>query len=159
VSPPDQVKCRFHPKVNRQRIKSKVVFASGQTIYKLSSMKYRRLGKTGLKVSVVGIGTWQYGGEWGMDFTQPDVDAIFDAARHLGINLIDTAECYGDHTSEAFVGNAVQRDRANWIIATKFGHKFRTPFNRTDERASGGFIGGVKDGLHRSAAISQRARQ
>jgi aryl-alcohol dehydrogenase-like predicted oxidoreductase len=89
-----------------------------------------------LKVSVVGIGTWQYGGEWGMDFTQPDVDAIFDAARHLGINLIDTAECYGDHTSEAFVGNAVQRDRANWIIATKFGHKFRTPFNRTDERSA-----------------------
>jgi len=99
-------------------------------------MKYRRLGKTELKVSVVGIGTWQYGGEWGMDFTQPDVDAIFDAARHLGINLIDTAECYGDHTSEAFVGNAVQRDRANWIIATKFGHKFHTPFNRTDERSA-----------------------
>ena len=40
------------------------------------------------------------------------------------INLIDTAECYGDHTSEQFIGNAVQRDRQNWIIATKFGHKF-----------------------------------
>jgi len=99
-------------------------------------MKYRRLGKTELNVSVVGIGTWQYGGEWGMDFTQPNVDAIFDAARHLGINLIDTAECYGDHTSEAFVGNAVHRDRAKWIIATKFGHKFHSPFNRTDERSA-----------------------
>src|SRR5271154_1776970 len=97
-------------------------------------MKYRRLGKTELKVSVVGIGTWQYGGEWGMEFTQADVDQIFDAARRLGINLIDTAECYGDHTSEAFIGNAVQRDRKNWIIATKFGHKFHAPFNRTDER-------------------------
>jgi len=99
-------------------------------------MKYRRLGKTELKVSVVGIGTWQYGGEWGMNFTQADVNAIFDAARRLGINLIDTAECYGDHTSEAFVGNAVQRDRANWIIATKFGHKFHGPFSRTDERSA-----------------------
>ena len=99
-------------------------------------MKYRKLGNTGLKVSVVGVGTWQYGGEWGIDFTQPMVDAIFDKSRQLGINLIDTAECYGDHTSEAFIGTATQRDREQWIIATKFGHKFHGPFNRTDERSA-----------------------
>jgi myo-inositol catabolism protein IolS len=99
-------------------------------------MKYRKLGKTGLKVSVVGIGTWQYGGEWGHDFTQAEVDSIFDKSRELGINLIDTAECYGDHTSETFVGNAIQRDRKNWIVATKFGHKFHAPFNRADERSA-----------------------
>lgn len=78
-------------------------------------MQYRTLGKTNLRVSVVGIGTWQYGGEWGMEFNQPTVDAIFDKGRELGVNLIDTAECYGDHTSEAFVGNAIQRDRDKWI--------------------------------------------
>jgi len=99
-------------------------------------MKYRRLGKTNLRVSVVGVGTWQYGGEWGKDFTQGEVDAIFDKARDIGINLIDTAECYGDHTSEAFIGNAVRRDRDKWIIATKFGHVFHGPFNRTDERSA-----------------------
>ena len=99
-------------------------------------MQYRTLGKTNLKVSVVGIGTWQYGGEWGMDFTQADVDAIFDMGRELGVNLIDTAECYGDHTSEAFVGNAIKRDRDKWIVATKFGHVFHGPFNRTDERSA-----------------------
>ena len=99
-------------------------------------MKYRRLGKTNLKVSVVGVGTWQYGGEWAKEFTQGEVDAIFDKARQLGVNLIDTAECYGDHTSEAFIGNAIKRDRGNWIVATKFGHKFHGPFNRTDERAA-----------------------
>ncbi len=87
-------------------------------------MKYRTLGKTGLDVSVIGLGTWQFGGEWGVDFTQPQVDAIFDAARETGINLIDTAECYGDHLSEEFVGRAVKQDRDNWVIATKFGHHF-----------------------------------
>jgi myo-inositol catabolism protein IolS len=99
-------------------------------------MKYRTLGKTDLRVSVVGIGTWQYGGEWGVDFTQSVVDSIFDKARELGVNLIDTAECYGDHTSEAFVGNAIHRDRDKWIVATKFGHVFHGPFNRTDERSA-----------------------
>ena len=63
-------------------------------------MKYRRLGSTNLKVSVIGIGTWQFGGEWGKDFTQDEVTAMLDRAQALGINLIDTAECYGDHLSE-----------------------------------------------------------
>ena len=99
-------------------------------------MKYRRLGKTGLTVSVVGLGTWQYGGEWGQAFDQPTVDAIFDAARGRGVNLVDTAECYGDHTSEAFVGHAIRRDRDRWVVATKFGHVFHGPFDRTDERSA-----------------------
>jgi aryl-alcohol dehydrogenase-like predicted oxidoreductase len=94
-------------------------------------MKYRRLGKTELNVSVVGIGTWQFGGEWGMDFTQKEVDQILERAFELGINLIDTAECYGDHLSEAFIGNYLkQRDREEWIVATKFGHKFKGLMDR-----------------------------
>lgn len=97
-------------------------------------MLYCSLGSTGMRVSVVGIGTWQYGGEWGQTFTQPDVDAIFDAARDLGINLVDTAECYGDHLSESLVGAAIQRDRSNWIVATKFGHVFEAPFQRREPR-------------------------
>src|SRR5438874_522687 len=98
-------------------------------------MRYRRLGKANLDFSVIGIGTWQFGGEWGKDFTQAEVDAIFDATREVGINLIATAECYGDHTSEAFVGNAIARDREKWIVATKFGHKFISYMNRTEPRS------------------------
>ena len=97
-------------------------------------MKYRTLGKTGLSVSVIGMGTWQFGGEWGKTFAQAEVDAMFDRARELGINLIDTAECYGDHLSESLIGNAIQRDRDKWIIATKFGHRFTGFMKRSDER-------------------------
>ncbi len=93
-------------------------------------MKYRRLGKTDLRVSVVGMGTWQFGGEWGKDFEQDEVTAMFDRAAELGITLIDTAECYGDHLSEEFVGRAIQGRRDQFILATKFGHKFNVRFER-----------------------------
>ncbi|CAH8773056.1 aldo/keto reductase [Paenibacillus dendritiformis] len=96
-------------------------------------MQYRRLGRTDLKVSVIGIGTWQFGGEWGHDYTQQEVDRILHKAKQLGINLIDTAECYGDHLSEAFIGDFLRRDkREDWVVATKFGHQFHSHLNRTD---------------------------
>jgi aryl-alcohol dehydrogenase-like predicted oxidoreductase len=110
-------------------------------------MKYRRLGKTNLRVSVVGLGTWQFGGEWGKDFSQQEVDGIFAAAREVGINLIDTAECYGDHLSERLIGNAIAADRKNWIVATKFGHKFHSHLNRTDERTAAHMQQQVEDSL------------
>ena len=98
-------------------------------------MKYRRLGRTELKVSVVGVGTWQFGGEWGKTFSQSEVDGIFDEARAHGINLVDTAECYGDHLSETMVGRAIARDRDEWVVATKFGHKFNGHLDRTQSWA------------------------
>lgn len=87
-------------------------------------MRYRRLGGSGLEVSVIGVGTWQLSGEWGKDFTQGEVDTLIGRAGELGVNLIDTAECYGDHLAEALVGRAIARDRERWIVATKFGHRF-----------------------------------
>jgi aryl-alcohol dehydrogenase-like predicted oxidoreductase len=95
-------------------------------------MKYRTLGKTGLRVSVVGVGTWQFGGEWGRTYEQQEVNAILGTAKELGINLIDTAECYGDHLSESLIGEYIQGSRKDWILATKFGHHFHRPFERTD---------------------------
>ena len=96
-------------------------------------MKFRTLGRTGLRVSVVGLGTWQLGGEWGRDFGQAEVDAILDRAAEAGINFIDTAECYGDHLAERLVGDYLSRhDRDRWIVATKFGHGFNGFMDRTD---------------------------
>lgn len=98
-------------------------------------MQFRTLGKTGLQASVIGLGTWQFGGEWGVSFSQPQVDAILDTAAECGINLIDTAECYGPgHLSEKFIGDYLsRRDRSRWIVATKFGHHFNSFMDRTDD--------------------------
>jgi myo-inositol catabolism protein IolS len=85
-------------------------------------MQYRRLGATELSVSVIGVGTWQWAGVWGKQFEQQEVDAILSRAGELGINFIDTAECYGHHLSEQFIGRSLGINRDKWIIATKFGH-------------------------------------
>src|SRR5579862_2026787 len=101
-------------------------------------MRYRLLGTTGLRLSVIGIGTWQLGGEWGRVFSQDETDAILDEAAAAGINLIDTAECYGDHTAERLVGDYLaRRDRSRWIVATKFGHRFRGFMERDDAFSAG----------------------
>lgn len=96
-------------------------------------MQYRKLGKTEMKVSVIGIGTWQFGGEWGITFSEKDAASILDAAKDEGINLIDTAECYGNHVSERLIGQYLRHNkREDWIIATKFGHHFHENFTRTE---------------------------
>jgi aryl-alcohol dehydrogenase-like predicted oxidoreductase len=103
-------------------------------------MFYRKLGNTGMTVSVVGIGTWQFGGEWGKQFEPKEVSEMFEAGRRLGINLVDTAECYGDHTSESLVGQAIEKDRDKWVVATKFGHKFHGFKDRTTDFSAKGML-------------------
>ena len=110
-------------------------------------MKFTTLGKTNEKVSVVGMGTWQFGGEWGIDYSSQMVDPIFDAARDCGINLIDTAECYGDHLSESLIGAAIESDRDNWFLATKFGHHFHSNFERTEPRTAEDILKQLEDSL------------
>ena len=110
-------------------------------------MRYRILGSTGLRVSAIGLGTWQFGGEWGRAFSQADADAILDKAAEVGINVIDTAECYGDRVSESLVGNYLSRhDRTRWIVATKFGHQFKGFMERTEDFS----IAGVRQQLEGS---------
>lgn len=111
-------------------------------------MKFRKLGSTGMKVSVIGLGTWQFGGEWGKDFTQDEVDAMLDKAGELGINLLDTAECYGDHLSEKFIGSYLaRRKREDWIVATKFGHHFKGHLEREQLWSAGDVLKQLDDSL------------
>ena len=110
-------------------------------------MRYRKLGKTDLKVSVVGMGTFQFGGEWGKSFAQHEVGEIIAAAASCGVNFIDTAECYGDHLSEKFVGKALKTCREKWIIATKFGHRFNGHMDRTPCWSAKDVVNQLEDSL------------
>lgn len=80
-------------------------------------MKVRRLGNSGLKVSVVGLGCNNFGMRIDQDQTQGVVDAAIDA----GITLFDTADVYGGTQSEVFLGKALGKRRHDIILATKFG--------------------------------------
>lgn len=86
-------------------------------------MKYRTLGKTGLKVSEISLGTWQIGGGWGVDFDRDNADRILETAFDHGINFIDTADVYASGESEASVGRFVKNHRGKVHIATKCGRK------------------------------------
>ncbi|MGC9943169.1 MAG: aldo/keto reductase [Verrucomicrobiota bacterium] len=87
-------------------------------------MKYRTLGKTGLRVSHVSLGTHQFSGEWAQEFSEIEVEKMLACAGKLGINVIDTAECYGNHSVESLIGKAIRKNRGDWILATKFGHAY-----------------------------------
>ena len=92
------------------------------------AIRFRKLGKTSLRVSIIGLGTYQFGGRWGKAFTQAEASEIIDTAQDAGINLIDTAECYGmNQLSENLVGQAIASSRSHWVLATKFGHEKLSP--------------------------------
>jgi len=78
-------------------------------------MKYRPLGKSGLKVSAIGLGTNQFGGKVDADTTVN----IIHAALDMGINFIDTADVYQEGRSEEFIGRALEGRRQDVLIATK----------------------------------------
>jgi len=83
-------------------------------------MKYRRLGKTDIKVSPVAMGCWAIAGDhtWGPQ-DEADSIATIHAALDAGVNFFDTAEGYGNGYSEEVVGKALRDRREEAIIATK----------------------------------------
>ena len=66
-------------------------------------MEERVLGKTGRAVSVVGLGTWQLGADWG-EVADADALAALEAAAQAGVTFFDTADVYGDGRSERLIG-------------------------------------------------------
>lgn len=86
-------------------------------------MKYRRLGKTELKVSEISLGTWQVGGKWGSGFDPKNADRIINNAIDQGVNFIDTADVYEDGLSETAVGRVVRSRSEEVFVASKCGRQ------------------------------------
>ncbi|MBN2509444.1 MAG: aldo/keto reductase [Spirochaetales bacterium] len=86
-------------------------------------MKRRMLGKTGMEVSEISLGTWQVGGVWGSDFDDANADTIINTAIDNGVNFIDTADVYSDGLSEKAVGRVVRSRPEKVYVATKCGRK------------------------------------
>jgi aryl-alcohol dehydrogenase-like predicted oxidoreductase len=83
-------------------------------------LEYRRLGDSDLKVSAVGLGTWQFSESWGVK-NYDRAKEIIQKAYEVGINFFDTAAVYGRGMSEEFLGRAIKElgIRDEIIIATK----------------------------------------
>lgn len=83
-------------------------------------MRYRLLGRSGLKVSEICLGTMTFGEDWGFGASKEDSRKQFDAFAKAGGNFIDTANVYTGGTSERFVGEFVKENRDSWVVATKY---------------------------------------
>jgi len=90
-------------------------------------LQYRRLGKTGREVSAIGFGGWAIGADWGIVDDAESLRALH-AAADAGVNLIDTADVYGDGRSEKVIGQFLrERSGERFFVATKMGR--RVPLN------------------------------
>jgi len=98
-------------------------------------MEYRLLGKTGIKVSAISLGTWQVGGKWGDTFSHLNADIILNEAVDAGINFIDTADVYSDGESEKAVGRIVRNRSEKIYVATKCGRQLNPHTNEAYQPA------------------------
>src|SRR2546423_14810207 len=80
-------------------------------------MEERNLGRSGLRVSTVGLGCNNFGGRLDREATRVVVHRALD----LGITLFDTADAYGEQKSEVYLGAALGERRKDIVLATKFG--------------------------------------
>ena len=89
------------------------------------TMRYKLLGKSGLRVSELALGTMTFGEEWGWGASKEECHKMFDAYAHAGGNFIDTANRYTEGTAERIVGELIAADRAHFVLASKYTLKMR----------------------------------
>ena len=86
-------------------------------------MRTSPLTRIGRPLSVIGLGTWQLGADWG-EVSETDARAILDAAAHSGVTVFDTADVYGDGRSESLIGRYLaDRPDLDIFVATKIGRR------------------------------------
>ena len=99
-------------------------------------MEYKLLGRTGLRVSELCLGTVVFGGKIGDRVVERDeAGAVFDAFVEAGGNFFDTADKYQDGRSEEILGELIHADRERFVVATKYGQSW--PEGRIVESGNG----------------------
>jgi aryl-alcohol dehydrogenase-like predicted oxidoreductase len=84
-------------------------------------MRYKLLGRSGLRVSELALGTMTFGMDWGWGSERDEARAVFDAFAEAGSNFLDTVNIYTDGNSERLVGEFISSDRAHFfVVATKY---------------------------------------
>ena len=86
-------------------------------------MKERLLGRTGRKVSEIGLGTWQLGTKWGDPFDREEAMRILEAADESGITFVDTADVYNGGESERAIGEYMKAHPDRFYVTTKCGRR------------------------------------
>ncbi len=109
-------------------------------------MNYRLLGRSGLRVSELSLGTMTFGTEWGWGSDKEESQKIFESYANAGGNFIDTANRYTEGTSERFLGEFIASDRDHFVLATKY-----SLFDRTDDP---NFSGNHRKNMMRSVEAS-----
>jgi aryl-alcohol dehydrogenase-like predicted oxidoreductase len=115
---------------------------------KNTSMQYRLLGRSGLRVSELCLGTMSFGTEWGWGADRAESQRIFDTYANAGGNFLDTANRYTEGTSERWLGEFVRSDRHHFVVATKY--------TLRDEPGDPNFAGNHRKNMIRSVEESLR---
>src|SRR4029079_18601803 len=118
---------RTRPGISRFRVRC---FASPrndeQQHTRNAPMQYRNLGRSGLKISPICLGTMMFGGPT----DEATSSRIVAKAREAGVNFIDSADAYNGGKSEQVVGRAISNSRQHWILATKLANQLGDDPNR-----------------------------
>jgi len=109
-------------------------------------MRYRLLGKSGLKVSELALGAMTFGTETGFGVDKAESRQVYDGFREAGGNFIDTANVYARGTSETFLGEFIAGERERIVLATKFTGGMR----ERDVNATGNSRKNMMDSVHAS---------
>jgi len=100
-------------------------------------MRYKLLGKSGLRVSELCLGTMTFGEDWGWGASVDESRKIFDTFTEAGGNFIDTANGYTDGSSEKIVGELIAKDRERFVVATKYSFPLQMSQPKGDPNGSG----------------------
>lgn len=112
-------------------------------------MKYKLLGRSGLRVSELALGTMTFGEDWGWGASKQESWRMLDTYSEAGGNFIDTACNYTEGTSEKFVGEFIASNRDYFVVATKFSLRARG-----DDQNDPNFGGNNRKNLMRSVKSS-----